>query len=330
MHLLTGTETNRSGSMLHEAQKRGATIFEAFSVSPPYWMTVSGCTSGSKVVHEDNLRPEMYGRFVNYLVRVVEHFRDVEGIKFESLEPFNEPDGDWWMAGGRQEGYAASYAAQNAIILALAHKLKREGLGTFVSGVDVNNIDNGLAGARKLDRDAISALGRLNLHDYRANNSSLTNSHSLKLMQYRALARRLHKPVWMSELGCCFKDQGDGTDMWGALFMADAVRADLRDLGVRGLDRLAAGLEYHRVRSRRRRAPTKEAILCACSIYALHPARLSDTFHGRRLQHACRLLPRLKTLGAGQYELGRGDDQRFRPRCLRRASAVGHDLSNNG
>ena len=216
--------------MLHEAQKRGAMIFEAFSVSPPYWMTVSGCTSGSKVVHEDNLRPEMYGRFVNYLVRVVEHFRDVEGIKFESLEPFNEPDGDWWIAGGRQEGYAASYAVQNAIIPALAHKLKREGLETFVSGVDMNNIDDGLAGARKLDPGALSVLGRLNIHDYGANKSGSTHSYPLKLMQYRALARRLHKPVWMSELGCCFKDQGDGTDMWGALFMADAVRTDLRDL----------------------------------------------------------------------------------------------------
>jgi O-glycosyl hydrolase len=216
--------------MLHEAQKRGATIFEAFSVSPPYWMTVSGCTSGSKMVHEDNLRPDMQESFINYLVAVVEHFHDAEGIKFESLEPFNEPDGDWWLAGGRQEGYAASYVSQNAIIPMLAHKLKRDGLETFVSGVDVNNVDDAIAGAGKLNPDALSMLGRLNIHDYRGNSPSPANTHSLKLMQYRALARRLHKPVWMSELGCCFKDQGDGTDMWGALFMADAVRTDLRDL----------------------------------------------------------------------------------------------------
>ena len=35
----------------------------------------------------------------------------------------------------------------------------------------------------------------------------------------------------MSEIGCCFAQQGDGTEIWGALFIADSVRMDLRDLG---------------------------------------------------------------------------------------------------
>ncbi len=49
-------------------------------------------------------------------------------------------------------------------------------------------------------------------------------------MEYKSLAAKNHKSVWMSELGCCFKGQGDGTEMWSALFMADSVRMDLRDL----------------------------------------------------------------------------------------------------
>jgi O-glycosyl hydrolase len=212
--------------MLHEAQKRGAEIFEAFSNSPPYWMTVSGCSSGTKVAHEDNLRPDMYESFVKYLVTVVKHFRDVEGVKFESLEAFNEPDGAW-MAGQRQEGYAASYASQNALIPMLKTRLKQDGLDTFVSGVDMNNADDAVAGASQLQSDALSSLGRLNTHDYHADNIG----NPAKLMQYKSLARKLHKPIWMSELGCCFRGQGDGTDMWGALFMADSVRMDLRDLG---------------------------------------------------------------------------------------------------
>jgi O-glycosyl hydrolase len=72
---------------------------------------------------------------------------------------------------------------------------------------------------------ALSALGRLNTHGYGpANNPA-------PLKQYKALAWKLHKPIWMSELGCCFGHQDDGTEMWGALFMADSVRMDLRDLG---------------------------------------------------------------------------------------------------
>jgi O-glycosyl hydrolase len=210
--------------MLQEAKKRGATIFEAASYSPPYWMTFSGCSSGATVGHQDNLRPEMYGRFVNYLATVVRHFRDVEGIRFESLEPFNEPDGGWAI-GGRQEGNGASYASQNALIPMLASRLKQDGLNTFVSAVDMNNLDAAVGGLGQLNTAALSALGRLNTHDYH------TNPNPGRLKEYKSLASKLHKPIWMSELGCCFPRQGDGTEMWGALFMADSVRMDLRDMG---------------------------------------------------------------------------------------------------
>jgi O-glycosyl hydrolase len=211
--------------MLQEAKKRGATIFEAASFSPPYWMTVSGCASGASDGHQDNLRPEMYGSFVNYLATVARHFQDVEGVRFESLEAFNEPDSGWWAAGGHQEGNGASYSAQNALIPMLARRLKRDGLNTFVSGVDMNNIDAAVGGLRQLKPAALSALGRLNTHDYHL------KPNPAALRQYRSLAQTLHKPVWMSEVGCCFHAQGDGTDMWGALFMADSVRMDLRDMG---------------------------------------------------------------------------------------------------
>jgi hypothetical protein len=154
--------------MLQEAKKRGANIFEAASYSPPYWMTFSGCSSGAKVGHQDNLRPDMYGSFVNYLATVARHFRDVEGIRFESLEPFNEPDGGW-AAGGRQEDNGASYSSQNALTPMLASRLKRDGMDTFVSGVDMNNLDAAVGGLGQLNPAAISALGRLNVHDYHMN-----------------------------------------------------------------------------------------------------------------------------------------------------------------
>jgi O-glycosyl hydrolase len=209
--------------MLQEAKKRGADIFEAFSNSPPYWMTVSGCSSGAQVGHQDNLRPDMYQSFVNYLATVVKHFRDQEGIRFESVEEFNEPDGGW-AARGRQEGNGASYSSQNALIPMLASRLKRDGMDTFVSGVDMNNLGAAIAGAGKLNPDALSALGRLNTHDYHS------HPDPGELREYKLLAQKLRKPIWMSEVGCCFGGQGDKSEMWGALFMADAVRMDLRDM----------------------------------------------------------------------------------------------------
>jgi O-glycosyl hydrolase len=210
--------------MLQEAKKRGANIFEAASYSPPYWMTFSGCSSGANVGHQDNLRPEMYANFVNYLAAVVKHFRDVEGIHFESVEPFNEPDGGW-AAHGRQEANGASYSSENALIPMLAKRLRQDGLNTIVSGVDMNNIGSANYGATQLDAAALSSLGRFNTHDYHQ------VSDPAGLQEYRRQAQKLHKPIWMSEVGCCFATQGDKTEMWGALFMADTVRVDLRDMG---------------------------------------------------------------------------------------------------
>jgi len=211
--------------MLQEAKKRGANTFEAASYSPPYWMTVSGCSSGSKEAHQDNLRPEMRESFVNYLATVVKHFRDAEGIRFESVEPFNEPDGGWG-AGGKQEGYTVPVATQNAILPMLADRLKRDGLKTFVAGVDTNNIYTAMSVGGQLSADALSGTARLNTHDYHPLVGDVA-----KLKEYRALAEKLHKPICMSELGCCFANQGDKSEMWGALFMADSIRMDLRDMG---------------------------------------------------------------------------------------------------
>jgi O-glycosyl hydrolase len=212
--------------MLQEAKKRGANIFEAVSYSPPYWMTVSGCSSGSNKANQDNLRPEMRGSFVDYLVTVVKHFNDAEGIRFESVEPFNEPDGGWWRAGGSQEGYTVPVATQDAILPMLANRLKAEGLSTFVAGVDTNNIVSAVGNTNTLSSDALAALNRFNTHDYRASVGELAY-----LKAYRAISQKLKKPTWMSELGCCYANQGDKTEMWGALFMADSIRMDLRDMG---------------------------------------------------------------------------------------------------
>jgi O-glycosyl hydrolase len=179
-------------------------------------MTLSGCASGTKVAHQDNLRPDMYDSFVNYLATVVKHFREAEGIRFESLEAFNEPD-IGWVTPGRQEGNSASYSSQNAIIPLLASRLKRDGLDTFVSGVDMNNIDDAVGAVGQLNSAALSALGRLNTHGYH------TVNNPGRMRESKSLAQKLHKPIWMSELGCCFPTQGDKAEMWGALFMADSV-----------------------------------------------------------------------------------------------------------
>jgi hypothetical protein len=108
----------------------------------------------------------------------------------------------------------------------LASRLKHDGVDTFAAGVDTNNITAAIGDVNQLSPAALVAIGRLNTHDYHPDVGDLA-----KLREYRTLAEKLHKPIWMSELGCCFAGQKEKDDMWGALFMADSVRMDLRDLG---------------------------------------------------------------------------------------------------
>jgi galactan endo-1,6-beta-galactosidase len=112
------------------------------------------------------------------------------------------------------------------VIPLLANRLKLDGSHTFVAGVDSNNISAAVATASRLNPDALAAMGRLDTHDYHHAVGDLA-----KLQEYKALGAKLRKPIWMSELGCCFHDQNEKDQMSGALFMGDSMRMDLRDLG---------------------------------------------------------------------------------------------------
>lgn len=98
--------------MLKIHEKRPDAIFEAFSNSCPWYMTYSGCVSGSTNGGSDNLRPEYYEEFAHYLVDVCRHYKDEYGIEFKTLEPFNESVTGFWYANGVQEGCHFDYACR--------------------------------------------------------------------------------------------------------------------------------------------------------------------------------------------------------------------------
>ncbi|HTQ08772.1 MAG TPA: glycoside hydrolase, partial [Fimbriimonadaceae bacterium] len=60
--------------MLTRAKQLGVGRFEAFSNSPPWFMTISKCASGGKD-GKPNLDPANDGAFAGYLAAVVRHFR---------------------------------------------------------------------------------------------------------------------------------------------------------------------------------------------------------------------------------------------------------------
>ncbi|KYF87606.1 alpha-L-arabinofuranosidase [Sorangium cellulosum] len=77
----TWENDERQRAILLRIAERGTDlIFEAFSNSPPYWMTSSGCASGSRS-GGDNLKADHYDDFAHYLTEVVRHYRDEHAIK---------------------------------------------------------------------------------------------------------------------------------------------------------------------------------------------------------------------------------------------------------
>ncbi|MEO7992250.1 MAG: glycoside hydrolase [Chryseolinea sp.] len=85
---------------LKAAKERGMKQFLAFTNSPPVQLTKNG-KAFSDNGNEANLSSANYLSFANYLVTVEKHFKE-EGIPFNYISPFNEPQWDW--TGNGQEG----------------------------------------------------------------------------------------------------------------------------------------------------------------------------------------------------------------------------------
>lgn len=170
-------------------EKRPDAIFEAFSNSAPWYMTKSGCCGGNSDKNADNLKPECYADFANYLVDVCKHIKDEYGIEFRTLDPFNEPQTDYWYQNGSQEGCHFDVASQQQMIRTLYPILKNSGLNTVISASDETCTAHSLNALEHYDRDVIKMVGQWNTHTYmgtkeeKSRLSLLTDSLGLRLWQ---------------------------------------------------------------------------------------------------------------------------------------------------
>lgn len=95
------------------AADRGAIMF-TYEISPPYWMTVSGCTAGG-VNGASNMIPGMEWRYAQHVAEELKHFRDAWGINFDYVTVMGEAEQDWWVYGGQSPG--CHMESDQAIIL---------------------------------------------------------------------------------------------------------------------------------------------------------------------------------------------------------------------
>jgi len=201
--------------MIHE--KRPDAIFEAFSNSPPYFMTCSGCVAGNDDPGKDNLRSDCYEDFADYMVNVCLHIKETYGIEFATLEPFNESMSSYWKRSGSQEGCHFDVASQIAFIKVLYPKLKASGLKTVISASDETNIKQSIqALTAYAEAGILHMIGQWNTHTYEG---SAADKERL-----RTLADSLHIKLWQSETG------SGGKGIQGNLNMAGRLIEDIKCL----------------------------------------------------------------------------------------------------
>ncbi|GAP50152.1 glycoside hydrolase [Streptomyces azureus] len=209
--------------------KKDITHWETFSNSPPWFMTESGYVSGNFDAGKDQLKPESVEDFAKYLVGATERLEKAHGIKVDTLDPFNEPNTNYWgtrlgpdgePTGGRQEGAHMGPELQQKVLRALAPVLEKSRSGAEISAMDETNPGTFATNWNSYPQEVRDLVAQMNVHTYGTGQRTTV----------RDLAKAADKPLWMSEVE---GDWGDGqsfTDMRPGLGLAQRIVDDLREL----------------------------------------------------------------------------------------------------
>ncbi len=206
-------------------QKEAGTEFQAetFSNSAPYFMTVSGCTSGSKDGSSTNLRSDSYSAFATYFTDVTKHLITADGLNVKSISGMNEPESsDWSANSAKQEGcHISSGTAQSKLLKQLSAKLSASRLNALtLAGMDSSGVDTSIESVRKLKASALSVLERIDTHAYMDSN----------MITLRETALKKKKNLWMSEVdGNAIAGRKAG-EMSAALGFSSYIRNQLNGL----------------------------------------------------------------------------------------------------
>jgi O-glycosyl hydrolase len=210
--------------------KDDVTHWEAFANSPPYFQTVSGYVSGGFDAGDDQIRTDSVDEFAVYLTEVMEHVEDEHGIEFDTVDPLNEPNTDYWgtqlgpdgvqPTGGRQEGAHAGPELQQLVVNALAERLSASETAAVIAAMDETNPGTFTANWNAYSEQSRANVDQMNVHTYGTGGRT----------GVRDLAKGSDKPLWMSEVGGAWTDGQDYTSMENGLGIATRITDDLREL----------------------------------------------------------------------------------------------------
>lgn len=219
------SDTDKNQLNVLEASYKAAgksAYVEAFSNSPPYYMTVSGCTSGNEPAAKDNLKKECIAPFAEYLAAVCRHITDNMNIRIRSLAPMNEPFSNYWRKlSQKQEGcFVSPGEMQSALIIAASDALKNKKLDDIiVTASDETNTVLQYISMKMLSDEALRRTGRISTHTYMKADKLIGE-----------LARETGKNIWLSETDWSGVSGENIGEMGPALWLGKKIIEDINTI----------------------------------------------------------------------------------------------------
>lgn len=219
--------------ILDEAVKRGVDNVELFCNSPPWWMTISGKTSGHIKKAHNNIDKNLLDNFTSYLLECAEILNQEYPNKIKSISPFNEPSSPFWTADNGQEGCFWSYNIRKQCIEKLSEKLKDVKTNDNLQQIKITSADSFCSGQEFLWYffSPKNIIDKVNIHGYNLSQFSKYKLYVEDLDTWRYFLRYMNnnKPLWMSEYGL---NGGSDTnsELQSALSLSKTILRDFKTL----------------------------------------------------------------------------------------------------
>ena len=217
------TDKNQLAVLLEAYKASGDDAYvEAFSNSPPYYMTVSGCSSGGKNPLANNLKKSQIVPFAKYLAEVCDYIQTNYKVKIKSLAAMNEPFTNYWRYfSEKQEGcHVSPGKMQSSVLIATANALIERNLHDItVTATDETNTKRQLKAMRKLSSEALGVVGRISTHTYEKATAGIGK-----------LAREKGKNIWMSETDWSSTAGENPGEMGPALWLCKKIIEDMNTI----------------------------------------------------------------------------------------------------
>lgn len=234
---------------LKAAKQRGVDQFLAFSISAPAHITLNGLAN-NKFRPEDgsfNIKPDRYDDFADFLATVVDEVSKKEGIQFQYISPFNEPEWNW-DGYTTQEGTPARMSEIAKTVRLLDKKFADKKLDTKILVTESGSINHIYKADEKFvgrsnqveelfDPKSESYIGNLkNVPAMMVGHSYWTTSADVLRQEREALRKKLDEynlGYWQTELCIMGNDKEIGgggkkdLTMKTALYVARVIHHDL-------------------------------------------------------------------------------------------------------